>query len=223
MEFNQTNEEKLKKSEAGMDHYEDRVKSNSEKSIAQVATPPDDGEEDALKYALPAPESDERILMEKKLVRKLDTRLLPMIFLIYIMNYIDRNGITTARLKGLQDDLHLNNVQYATLIAVLYATYSPAQIPSNMLLHIVRKPSLYIGTCVVLWGLTSALTGVTKNYAGIITCRIFIGLPEAAFYPGSMYLLSRWYTRKELALRSAILYCGLLLSNAFGSVSSLIE
>lgn len=64
---------------------------------------------------------------------------------------------------------------------------------------------------------------------------MFIGVPEAAFYPGAIYLLSRWYTRKvfitilipgaflnplqELAFRSALLYFGLLISNAFGSVS----
>jgi len=71
---------------------------------------------------------------------------------------------------------------------------------------------------VILWGLASALTGVTHNYTGIVLCRIAIGFPEAAFYPGAMYLLSRWYTRKELAFRSAVIYGGLLISNAFGNL-----
>lgn len=168
--------------------------------------------------ALPQPGTPERLEVERRIVRKLDMRLMPTLFLIYIMNYIDRNGITTARLKGLQKDLHISDVQYATVIAILYASYCPAQIPSNMALNYVSRPSLYIGGCVVLWGLTSALTGVTHNFAGILACRVFIGLPEAAFYPGAMYLLSRWYTRKELAFRSAALYCGLLLSNAFGTL-----
>ncbi|KAJ8591075.1 MFS general substrate transporter [Rhizopogon salebrosus TDB-379] len=163
-------------------------------------------------------DSEIRLTAEKKLVRKLDFRLLPTIVIIFIMNYIDRVAVTSARLKGLEADLGLTDIQYDTVVAILYASYCPAQIPSNMLLNYVTRPSLYIGTCVVLWGLTSALTGVTHSFAGIITCRVFIGLPEAAFYPGSMYLLSRWYTRKELAFRSAILYCGLLMSNAFGSL-----
>ncbi|PPQ66338.1 hypothetical protein CVT26_011169 [Gymnopilus dilepis] len=167
---------------------------------------------------LPEPGSAERILAERKLVRKLDFRLLPTIFLIFIMNYIDRNGVTTARLKGMQQDLHINDVQYATVIAILYASYCPAQVPSNMILNKVTRPSLYIGTCTVLWGLTSAMTGVTKNFTGILLCRVFIGLPEAAFYPGAIFLLSRWYTKKELAFRSAFLYAGLLISNAFGAL-----
>ncbi|KAF9243121.1 major facilitator superfamily domain-containing protein [Melanogaster broomeanus] len=172
---------------------------------------------------------------ERRLVRKLDFRLLPTIVVIFLMNYIDRVAVTAARLKGLEAALGLTgmlfsgvglgwgrltkatDIQYDTVVAILYASYCPAQIPSNMILNYVTRPTFYIGTCVVLWGLTSALTGVAKNFAGIMACRVFIGLPEAAFYPGAIYLLSRWYTRKELAFRSAILYAGLLVSNAFGS------
>ncbi|KAK0469862.1 major facilitator superfamily domain-containing protein [Desarmillaria tabescens] len=167
--------------------------------------------------------------LERVLVCKLDMRMLPTVFLIFIMNYIDvgvafiqRLAITTARLKGLEDDLGLTagggtDLEYSVILSVLYATYFPAQIPSNMALNYITRPSLYIGGCVVFWGLISALTGVTHSFRGILACRLFLGIPEAAFYPGTMYMLSRWYTKKELAFRSAILYSGLLISNAFGS------
>ncbi|EGO00930.1 hypothetical protein SERLA73DRAFT_50208 [Serpula lacrymans var. lacrymans S7.3] len=183
--------------------------------------------------------AEHRAAGERKLLRKLDMRLMPTIVVIYLMNYIDRVAVTSARLKGLEADLGLTDVQYDTVVAILYASYCPAQIPSNIVSNSVM-PTLYIGTCVVLWGLTSAMTGITKNFAGIMACRVFIGLPEAAFYPGCMYLLSSWYTRKarhlkrlshgisflrlilfqELAFRSAILYAGLMVSNAFGSATA---
>ncbi|KAG2142217.1 major facilitator superfamily domain-containing protein [Suillus bovinus] len=162
--------------------------------------------------------ADARKAGERALVRKLDRRLMPTAVVIFILNYIDRVAVTTARLQGLEQDLGLTTVQYETILAILYATYCPAQIPSNMILGYITRPSIYIGACVVGWGLTSALTGVTTNFSGIMACRVFIGVPEAAFYPGIMYLLSRWYTRKELALRSAAFYCGSLISNAFGSL-----
>ncbi|GJJ12933.1 hypothetical protein Clacol_007180 [Clathrus columnatus] len=172
---------------------------------------------------------------EKELKWKLDIRLVPTIALIFIMNCIDRTAVTAARLQGLEADLGLSDIQYDAVVAIVYVNYCVMQAPSNMFLNRVTKPSWYIGwfvpppeiarsynlysgICVILWGITSALTGITHNYAGIMACRIFIGLPEAAFYPGAIYLLSRWYTRKELALRSAGLYCGLLISNAFGSL-----
>ncbi|KAI0767021.1 MFS general substrate transporter [Fomes fomentarius] len=161
---------------------------------------------------------DVRPAAERRLVRMLDMRLLPTIILIYIMNYIDRVAVSAARLQGLEQDLGLSDIQYETVLAVLYASYVPAQIPSNMILNRISRPSYYIPLCVILWGLTSALTGVVKNYSGMVTVRVFVGLPEAAFYPGAVYLLSRWYTRRELAFRSAIIYGGLLISNAFGSL-----
>ncbi|KAL0573376.1 hypothetical protein V5O48_008573 [Marasmius crinis-equi] len=167
---------------------------------------------------LPEPGTPERITAERKLVRKLDRRVLPTIILIYIMNYIDRLGITTARLQGLEQDLHLSSIQYSAVLSILYVTYSSGQVPSNMILNYITRPSLYIGACAAGWGLTSAMTGVTHNFGGILVCRIFLGLPEAAFYPGSIYLLSRWYTKKELAFRSAIIYGGLMISNAFGAL-----
>ncbi|KAF5365420.1 hypothetical protein D9758_010831 [Tetrapyrgos nigripes] len=168
----------------------------------------------------PIPElgTAEREYVERKLVRKLDTRVLPTIILIYIMNYIDRTAVTTARLQGLEEDLGLTDLHYEVILSILYVTYCPTQIPSNMLLNWIKRPSIYIGGCVIAWGLVSALSGATHNYGGILTTRMFIGLPEAAFYPGTVYLLSRWYTKKELAFRSAILYCGQLTSNAFGAL-----
>ncbi|KAJ3930965.1 MAG: major facilitator superfamily domain-containing protein [Lentinula lateritia] len=168
--------------------------------------------------SLPPEGSDERILAERRLVRKLDMRVLPTIVLIFIMNYIDRNAVTTARLKGLEQDLHLSDLQYNVVLSILYVSYCPAQIPSNMALNWITRPSLYIGTCVVIWGLISTLTGITQSYGGILAIRLCIGIPESAFYPGAIYLLSRWYTKKELAFRSAILYGGLLISNAFGAL-----
>ncbi|KAI0741207.1 MFS general substrate transporter [Earliella scabrosa] len=198
------------KTDAGISEVERRPSSNTPPSTAES------GKEDLLDGELLS--EDVRPAAERRLVRILDMRLLPTIILIYIMNYIDRVAVTAARLKGLEQDLGLSDIQYETVLAVLYASYVPAQIPSNMILNRISRPSYYIPLCVVLWGLTSALTGVAKNYAGILAARIFVGLPEAAFYPGAVYLLSRWYTRRELAFRSAIIYGGLLTSNAFGSL-----
>ncbi|KAJ7052013.1 MFS general substrate transporter [Mycena amicta] len=168
--------------------------------------------------ATPASGTPERALAERRLLRKLDFRLLPAVTCIFILNYIDRTAMTTARLKGFQQDLGLSDIQYSIILSILYVTYSPAQIPSNMILNKVTSPSIYIGCCVCIWGLASALTGITTDFRGALLCRLFVGLPEAAFYPGAVYLLSCWYTKKELALRSAILFSGLLISNAFGSL-----
>jgi len=64
----------------------------------------------------------------------------------------------------------------------------------------------------------SVLTGITKNFVGALLTRLFLGMVEAAFLPGALFLLSKWYKADEISLRYTLLYCGNLISNAFGSL-----
>ncbi|OBT58323.1 hypothetical protein VE04_00742 [Pseudogymnoascus sp. 24MN13] len=153
----------------------------------------------------------------KSLKRKLDSRC-ALFVLIYIMNYLDRNNIAAARLKGLQDDLHLDNNQYATCLSILYVGYILMQVPSNMFMNKIQRPSLYISAVMIVWGLVSTLSGVVNNFAGMVLIRFFLGFIEAAFLPGALLILSKWYTRRELTTRNAILFCGNLISNAFSAL-----
>ncbi|KAH7215235.1 major facilitator superfamily domain-containing protein [Fusarium oxysporum] len=165
--------------------------------------------------ALADPEHRARV--ERSMKRKLDRRC-SFFVLIYIMNYLDRNNIAAARLRGLQDDLRLSNSQYATCLSILYVGYILMQVPSNMLINRIQRPSVYIACAMVLWGLLSVLSGVTKDFSGMLATRFFLGFIEAAFLPGALLILSKWYTRRELAFRNAILFCGNLLSNAFSAL-----
>jgi len=138
--------------------------------------------------------------------------------LIYILNYIDRNNASAARLRGLETDLKLKGQEFATLLSILYVGYIIMQVPSNMFLNYIGKPSIYLPCCVLIWGMISTLTGITTNFTGALLTRFFLGFVEAAFFPGALFLLSKWYRREELGLRTAILYCGNLASNAFGNL-----
>ncbi|KAG1723763.1 MFS general substrate transporter [Suillus lakei] len=154
--------------------------------------------------------------LERRFLRKLDLRM-SMLVLIYILNYIDRINVSTVR-SGLTTDLHLEGQQYATLLSILLVGYIIMQIPSNMFLNYIGKPSLYLPACMVIWGVISALTGITTNFTGALLTRFFLGFVEAAFFPGAVFLISKWYKRTEIGLRLAILYCGNLISNAFGAL-----
>ncbi|KAK5044782.1 hypothetical protein LTR84_010438 [Exophiala bonariae] len=160
---------------------------------------------------------ERRKQVEKSLKRKLDARC-SLFVLIYIMNYLDRNNIAAARLGGLQEDLGINNTQYATCLSILYVGYILMQVPSNILINRISRPSTYISAAMLLWGLISTLSGCTHNFAGMVAIRFFIGFVEAAFLPGALLILSKWYTKRELTTRNAILFCGNLISNAFSAL-----
>lgn len=162
---------------------------------------------------------EERGIVEGKLKRKLDARLMPMIVLMYIMNYLDRNNIAAAKLQGIVEDLKLKGVEFQTSVSILFVGYLLMQVPSNLFLNKIGKPALYLPACMVVWGIISAATAACHNYAGLVACRFMLGFVEAAYFPGCLYYLSCWYTRQELGFRTAIFYSGALIS---GAVSGLI-
>lgn len=85
---------------------------------------------------------------ESQLRRKIDTRILPLIVIIYLFNYLDRNSITQARLYGLQEDTGVKGAQYQTAISIFSAGYIVMQLPSALLMTKLR-PSLYL-VCIPL-------------------------------------------------------------------------
>lgn len=80
---------------------------------------------------------------EKRLVKNIDIRLLPLIVTIYIFNYLDRNSITQARLYGLQEDTHVAGVTYNTAISIFSAGYIAMQLPSTLLMAKIQ-PHIFL-------------------------------------------------------------------------------
>ncbi|KAI6119369.1 MFS general substrate transporter [Pisolithus croceorrhizus] len=162
-------------------------------------------------------EPNRRREVERKLLRKLDLRVWFLV-LVYIMNDMDRNNMAAARLKGLEEDLRLTGQEFNTLISVLFIGYGFMQIPSNIYINRIRRPSLYLSCCVFLWGIISIGTGAAQSFREALASRFFLGFSEAVYYPGVLLMLSRWYKRNELGLRMAYFTGGSSLANAFGSL-----
>ena len=70
----------------------------------------------------------------------------------------------------------------------------------------------------MIWAIVSAVTACCKDFVGLLLSRFFLGVTEAPYYPGAVYLLSIFYTRKEVATRIAILYTGNILATAFAGL-----
>ncbi|KAF7560949.1 hypothetical protein G7046_g3207 [Stylonectria norvegica] len=160
---------------------------------------------------------EERAEREKKFLRKIDFRLLPILIVMYIMNYIDRNAVPQARVQGLEADIGLKGVEYNVVLSVTFVGYILMQVPSNMVLSKVR-PSWYLAVCMMAWGIVSGCTGAVQGFGGLVACRFFLGVTEAPFFVGVAFLFSGWYTRKELGLRLGIFFCAAMLSGAFGGL-----
>ncbi|KAF1948311.1 MFS general substrate transporter [Byssothecium circinans] len=162
--------------------------------------------------------NDEINELNRKLVRKVDFIILPIIGILYILNYIDRQNLAAAKLQGITEDLNMTTQQFATSISILFVGYLPFQIPSNLIIAKISRPGMYICCAVVIWGSISAATATVKTYAQLLAVRAILGIAEAVFFPGAIYFLSAWYTKTELGKRIASLYIAQQVGNAFGGL-----
>ncbi|KAL4886611.1 major facilitator superfamily domain-containing protein [Aspergillus karnatakaensis] len=154
----------------------------------------------------------------KKVFRKVDVRLVPMLALLYLAAHIDRANIGNAKIEGMVDDLGMTGVQYNTVLSIFFIPYVLLEVPSNIILKKFKRPSHYLGILVLGWGIIMTCTGLVKNFAGIMVVRILLGVFEAGFFPGAIYLCSYWYMPKDLALRISYFYCASALSGAFSGL-----
>ncbi|OQV11025.1 hypothetical protein CLAIMM_14931 [Cladophialophora immunda] len=152
----------------------------------------------------------------KRATLKMDLVIMPMLMLMFILNYLDRMNIAAAKLAGIMEDLEMSSVQYQSCISILYAGYILMMVPSNMVIGKIKFPGAYVCTAMALWGIISAAQTVVHTFSTLAVCRFFIGMVEATFFPGALFYLSIFYTRRQYAFRAALYYSGAQLGNAFG-------
>ncbi|KAJ9478483.1 putative High-affinity nicotinic acid transporter (putative) [Pseudozyma hubeiensis] len=161
----------------------------------------------------PAEEEEE----ERRLVRKIDMRLVPCVWVMYLFSYLDRSNIGNAYTGGMGTDLKMSANHYSIVLLVFFATYVPFEVPSNMLLTRVR-PSIYLPTIMFLWGGLSIAFAAAKNWETVAALRVVLGILEAGFSPGVLFILSSWYKRSELARRYCLYYSAVPLAGMFGGL-----
>ncbi|KAH8886227.1 MFS general substrate transporter [Thozetella sp. PMI_491] len=152
-------------------------------------------------------EADARSLSEdtdpaeaKKIIQKIDYRLVPLLIVLYTMTFLDRVNIGNARLWGMEKDLHMGSYDYNIVVMVFYIPYILLEIPSNMILNRVL-PRYWIGFLTMGWGMSVCFAGFCKTWQTLLVSRIFLGVFEAGMFPGCLYLLSAWYRRHQLVTR----------------------
>ncbi|KAF2100891.1 putative MFS nicotinic acid transporter Tna1 [Rhizodiscina lignyota] len=154
---------------------------------------------------------------EKKILRRIDIRLIPLLSILYLISFLDRGNVGNARIAGMTEDLHLTGTQYNIALTMFFIPYALFEIPSNIVLKILR-PRIWIPTIMLAWGTVMTLMGIVQNYQGLVVARVFLGVAEAGFFPAASFLLTCWYPRHELQLRIGYFYGAGALSGAFSGL-----
>lgn len=154
----------------------------------------------------------------KRILRKIDWRLVPMLFLLYLISFIDRANIGNAKIEGLLETLDMSGQQYNVALAIFFIPYTLAEIPSNMILNLFRRPSVFMGSIVFAWGIIMMCMGFVHGFAGLCITRVLLGLFEAGFFPGAVLIISKWYLPGESQTRIALFFTASALAGAFSGL-----
>ncbi|KAI0190893.1 putative allantoate permease [Xylaria flabelliformis] len=186
----------------------------------------DDPSEDGLKgsaKSLSASHSPqmgiERVVDDRALYRKIDARIVPLLFACYFLQFLDKVLINYANIMGLQEDLGLHGQQFSWLATAFFIAYSVAEFPQGWLLQ-KFPPATVLGVNVLLWGVLVTSTAACQNFAGLVAVRTLLGAFEAVITPALILITSQWYSRRESTPRYGIWYCGLGAGQIIGGVVS---
>ncbi|KAF2112012.1 major facilitator superfamily domain-containing protein [Lophiotrema nucula] len=155
--------------------------------------------------------------LDKRITRKLDIRLMPWLFGMWLLAFIDRSNIGNARIDGLADDLKLDANKFNIALAVFYVPYICYDVPSNLVIKYF-KAGHYLPGLLTAWGLVSMCTGFVKSYSGLLAARFFLGLAEGGLLGGMIVYLAMFYRRHQMLYRITLFYCAAPLSGAFGGL-----
>uniref|UniRef100_A0A8H7K0Y8 Major facilitator superfamily (MFS) profile domain-containing protein n=1 Tax=Bionectria ochroleuca TaxID=29856 RepID=A0A8H7K0Y8_BIOOC len=150
--------------------------------------------------------------LNKRLVKKIDWRMMPMITLMFLLNYLDRVNVSNARLAGFQEDCNMSDTAWNAGISTFYVGYLIGQLPGNILLA-KTKPNVFLPVIMMAWSIGTLCMASLTSGAGFAVCRFFIGLMEAPFFPGITLMTSSWYTKEENPFRMAIWHAGNTVAN----------
>ncbi|KAK0189866.1 MFS general substrate transporter [Armillaria mellea] len=154
---------------------------------------------------------------EKKLWRKIDLRLMPILSLMYLFSFLDRGNIGNAKLQGLTTQLHLDSNKYNIALTMYFVPYCIFECPANLVLKKFR-PSRWLPGITVVWGIIMTLMGLVKNYPQLVGVRVCLGVAEAGLFPGVVYYLTLWYPRHQLQLRIGYFFGAASLAGAFSGL-----
>jgi len=152
---------------------------------------------------------------ESGITAKVKWRLIPFLFLCYILNYIDRTNVAIAALQ-MQGDLNFSDIVYAAGAGIFFVGYVVFEIPSNLILARVGA-RFWIARIMISWGFISAAMMFVRSPASFYALRFLLGVAEAGFFPGILFYLSHWVPQRERATTSALFLTSTALSGVIGN------
>lgn len=160
------------------------------------------------------------ISVEKQTIRKVTLRIVPYMFIAYLVSFLDRVSVTYASVGGMDKALQLTSSTFGLLAGVFFISYFLCEIPSNLFLAKfgARK---WIARILVSWGLVTFVTAWINSATSLLIFRFLLGMAEAGFFPGMILYITYWFRQKERAKVTALFMTAPPIANALGAPAAM--
>lgn len=148
----------------------------------------------------------EDTIARKKLVKKIDLLLMPLMMGTYMLQYIDKQAMSYGAVFDLLSGTHTSGDLYAWLATIFYLGYLVSEYPWSFLAQ-KWSVSKVVSGCVTSWGAMLMITAACSTFSGLAACRFLLGVFEAPITPCFMMIVGTWYTRTEQPFRAGAFYC----------------
>src|SRR5215469_2279298 len=157
-------------------------------------------------------------MIEAATLRKLRIRLLPFLFVLFVLAFIERINLGFAALT-MNRELAITSLQFGFAAGIFFWGYFLFEIPSNLILHRIGA-RVWIARILVTWGAIATLTGFVQSVHQLYIARFALGLAESGYFPGIVLYLGYWFRQREKAQAIALILIGIPLASVLGAPTS---
>jgi ACS family tartrate transporter-like MFS transporter len=160
-------------------------------------------------------ESARDVELGRVTLAKITRRLIPFMFLLYIVAFLDRVNVGFAALQ-MNEDLGFSDAVYGLGAGIFFIGYFLFEIPSNLIMERVGA-RIWIARIMFTWGIISAAMFLVTGPISFYVLRFLLGIAEAGFFPGMILYLTYWFPTRERARRTALFMSAIPIAGVIGS------
>eukprot|EP00026_Physarum_polycephalum_P007554 Phypoly_transcript_07617.p1 GENE.Phypoly_transcript_07617~~Phypoly_transcript_07617.p1 ORF type:complete len:508 (+),score=66.86 Phypoly_transcript_07617:81-1604(+) len=159
-----------------------------------------------------SPEEEERV------VNKVTLYLLPFLSVLYLLCFLDRANLGNAHTE-MAKDLGITESEYAASVSIFYIGYVLCEVPANCMMELVQARR-WLARIMFSWGIISVSLSAVQSIHSLLVLRLLLGIAEAGFFPGAIFYMTQWSTKKERAGKISILSSSSALAGLIGGLTA---
>jgi MFS transporter, ACS family, tartrate transporter len=153
--------------------------------------------------------------VEARTIRKVRRRIIPFVFVLMVIAFLDRINIGFAALT-MNKELAITSQQFGFLSGIFFFGYFIFEVPNNLLLHKIGA-RIWIARILISWGIVAMLTGFVQTAVHLYILRFLLGAAEAGYFPGILLYLTYWFRQRQLAHTFALFLAAIPIASIGGA------